>query len=54
MLTEEEKKKRDKLVKERPCKECIHHRKTQYLSCGYKCDYSHSGFQRIKPNAKDI
>ena len=48
MLTKEEKDKRDELVKQRPCKECIHYRKGSYISCGFKCDFYHSGFKRDK------
>lgn len=48
MLTKEEKEKRNQLVKERPCKECMHYRKDSYISCGFKCDFSHSGFKRAK------
>ena len=50
MLTEEERYKRDKLVKDRPCKECMHYRKNQYISCDFKCDNSHSGFKRLRPD----
>ena len=49
MLTPEEKEKRDRLVKERPCKECMNYRKDSYISCGAKCDYEHSGFKKLKP-----
>ena len=49
MMTPEEKAKRDELVKQRPCKKCLHYRGDQYISCGFKCDFSHSGFKKAKP-----
>lgn len=54
MLSKEEKEKRDKLVKERPCKECIHYRKDSYILCGNKCDFMHGGFVRSKKPKSDI
>lgn len=52
MLTKEEKTERDRLVKERPCKECIHYRSNSFLSCGFKCDNFHGGFKRDKSKKK--
>lgn len=48
MLSKEDKEKRDRLVKERPCKECVNYRKNSYIYCGSKCDYEHGGFKRNK------
>lgn len=54
MLTPEQKEKRNRLVKERPCKDCINYRKDSYISCGSKCDFEHSGFKKAKRIKEDI
>ena len=48
MMTPEERASRNELVKQRPCKECLHYRGDSYILCGFKCDYWHSGFKRKK------
>lgn len=54
MLTPEQKEKWNRLVKERPCKDCINYRKDSYISCGSKCDFEHSGFKKAKRIKEDI